>query len=237
MRINRAFLTLICAGACIAAAAAAGYDRLAERASRSFQWEEWSSAAAMYELMLKERPDSLSSYARAITANQMVGDSAATVELVERAMSHGIGLSAVLEAVRLTDFSIGQGDRYGTYLHHLRNSIPWMSRALDNELLGYYTFRNDGPMMVKYANIMLAGLPDSVEYLALIANGQLLAGQPAEAAATWKKILEIDPDNFPTLVLLGNYYLQQGNETEGKTLLSKAQSVKQTPYITTLLQP
>lgn len=222
---------------CILCFAQSNYEQLTARADRSFKWEEWSSAAAMYELMLKERPDSLSSYAHAITANQMAGDTVATVDLMERAMSHGIGLSELLNAVRTTVFSIGQGDRYGVYLLVLRDSIPWMRRALDNELLNYYTFRNDGPMMIKYAGIMLDGLPDSVEYLSLLARGQLLSGDDTAAADTWQKILHINPDDYSTLVMLGNYFILKGNETEGKALLSKAEAIRPAPYITKLLQP
>ncbi len=218
--------------AAIASDAQSPYEETALRAARSFKWQEWNSAAAMYELMLKERPDSLSSYAHAIAANQMLADTAATVDLVERAMSHGIGLSEVLKAVREADFSISQGDRYGSYLHILRDAMPWMGRALDNELLGHYTFRNDGPMMVKYAKIMLAGLPDSTEYLSLLAKGQLLSGEGTAAAATWRKILAIDPDNYPTLILLGNYLAMNGDTTEGNSLLAKANNIRQTPYLT-----
>lgn len=226
---------IIFAVAAAAAFAQGTYESTAQRAARSFKWEEWNSAAAMYELMLKERPDSLSTYARAIAANQMLGDTAATVDLVERAMSHGIGLSEVLKAVRHTDFSIGQGDLYGGYLHLLWNAMPWMRRALDNELLEYYSFRNDGPMMVRYAGVMLAGLPDSVEYLALLARGQMLSGDMNAAATTWRKILDLDTDNYSALIMLGNYLVLKGSE-EGNTLLARANALRPTPYVTRELQ-
>lgn len=217
------------------ATAQAGYDVTAGRAARSFEWKEWNSAAAMYELMLRERPDSLSSYTRAVAANQMLGNDEQAIDLVERAMAHGIGLSELLEQVRLTDFALGDGDRYGALLHRLTEAMPWMRRALDNELLRYYCFRDDGPNIVRYAKVMLAGLPESTEYLSLLARGYMLQGLDAEAADTWRKILAIDPDNYDTLLYLGNYCRMQGNDIEAEALLRRAAAIRRTPYLESLL--
>lgn len=217
------------------ATAQAGYDVTAGRAARSFEWKEWNSAAAMYELMLRERPDSLSSYTRAVAANQMLGNDEQAIDLVERAMAHGIGLSELLEQVRLTDFALGEGDRYGALLHRLTEAMPWMRRALDNELLRYYCFRDDGPNIVRYAKVMLAGLPESTEYLSLLARGYMLQGLDAEAADTWRKILAIDPDNYDTLLYLGNYCRMQGNDIEAEALLRRAAAIRRTPYLESLL--
>lgn len=211
------------------------YDTTAERAARSFAWKEWNSAAAMYELMLRERPDSISSYTRAVAANQMLGNDDTVTDLVERAMTHGIGLSDLLAQIRDTDFAMGEGDRYGTLLHNLGEGMPWMRRALDNELLHYYCFRNDGPNIVRYASLMLAGLPESTEYLSLLARGYLLQGLEPDAASIWSKILAIDPDNYETLLYMGNYCRIQGKEAEATALLRRAAAIRSTPYLESLL--
>ncbi len=216
---------------CIAVGATERYDIMSQRARRSFDWQEWSSAVAMYQLMLAERPDSLSSYGRAIVACQMLGDTALAVDLVERAMAQGIGLAEVLAEVQHTDFSIGQGDRYGSFLLTLQKGIPWMSRGLDNELLRYYTYRHDGPMMVHYARIMLDGLPDSRTYLSALAQGQLLSGDTAGAVTTWERIIELYPDHYDTLINLGTYYNAHGNPDRGLELLAKARNLKSTPAL------
>lgn len=227
----RKLLLIVLLCSCVASYATDRYEMLSQRAERSFQWEEWSSAAALYELMLQQKPDSLSTYSRAIVANQMIPDTAATVDLLERAMSHGIGLEEVLEAVRTTDFSIGQGDLYGRYLLQLRTQIPWMKRGLDHQLLKYYTFRHDGPMIVKYATDMLAGLPESTEYLSYLAKGYLLSNNDAKAVETWKKILEIDSGNYAALLELGNYYMLKGNDAEARPYLEQAQAIHPTPFV------
>lgn len=229
--MRKSLLSLIILALSAGALAADRYEATGIRADRSFQWQEWPSAAAMYELMIRERPDSLRPYARAIVASQMTGDTAATFDLMERAMSHGLGLAEVLEAVRATDFSIGRGDSYGRYLHTLAEAMPWMRRALDNELLEYYTFRCDGPMMMHYASLMLAGLPESTEYLNLLARGCLLAGRDAEATATWRRVLAIDPDNLDALLYLGNYLEIKGRRDEAAPLLQRADSLHPGPFL------
>ena len=228
MRKILIFIILSCS---LAAFAGQRYEQLSQRAARSFEWKEWSSAAALYELMLQQQPDSLATYSYAIVANQMIPDTAATIDLLERAMSHGIGLEDVLEAVRVTDFSIGQGDLYGRYLLLLSEGLPWMKRGLDHQLLKYYTFRHDGPMIVKYAGDMLTGLPNSTEYLSYLAKGYLLCNDDARAVEIWKKILEIDPHHYTTLLELGNYYQLKGNRSEALPYLELAQSIHPTPYV------
>lgn len=212
------------------------YERLSERAARSFDWKEWSSAAAMYELMLKERPGEADTYVSAIVARQMIPDSAAAVDLVERAMSHDLGLEKILDGVRKLDFAIGQGDRYGQFLLQLRHAMPWMSRGLDHQLLNYYLFRDDGPMIVEYAKIMLAGLPESTTYLAALARGYMLQGNTEEASAAWKKIIDIQPDNYDALLWLGNYMNLAGERDRAREYLSRAMALRPTPAVKAILE-
>lgn len=227
-----ALLILLAAATCAATASTPSrYNAMAERATRAYDGAEWSSAAAMYELLLDMRPDSVDTYAHAIVANEMVPDTAASVDLVERAMSHGLGLAEVLGRVRADSFAIGQGDRYGGFLLRLRNAFPWMGRALDNELLHYYVFRRNGPMMVRYARIMLEGLPESAEYRSILARGYILGGNDAMAVATWHEMLQADPDDYTALLSMGNYYVTRGRDAEAAPYLRRAMAIRPTPYV------
>lgn len=214
---------------------------LGVRAERSFRWKEWSSAAAMYQLLLRDKPDSTDLYVHAIVASQMIPDTVACVELVERAMNNDLGLAPVLAGVKTLDFSIGEGDVYGQFLYTLRNAMPWMARGLDNELLNYYIFRSDGPMVEKYALKMLNGLPDSVEFLSALARGYMLQDKMEQASDIWKRILQLDPDNYETLLYLGNYYALKAMPSEALPILRRAEAIRHTPYvadmITTLSNP
>lgn len=230
-------LAAVCAGLCARGAAdstATRYRLAEERAARSFDGREWASAAALYELMLDMRPDSAEVYARAIVASAMIPDTAATTDLMQRAMAHGAGLDAVLAQVRGISFAIGAPDLYGAYLHRLRAAMPWMSRALDHELLRYYVFRDDGPEIARYARIMLEGLPDSAEFLHALARGYMLQDDMAAAVAVWEKILALYPDDYDSLLYLGNYYVLTGRRGEAEPYLARALRVRPTPYVEAL---
>lgn len=231
-------LAAVCTGLCARAGAdstATRYRLAAERAARSFDGREWASAAALYELMLDMRPDSAEVYARAIVASAMIPDTAAATDLMQRAMAHGAGLDGVLARVRGISFAIGAPDLYGAYLHRLRGSMPWMSRALDHELLRYYLFRDDGPEITRYARIMLEGLPDSADFLHALARGYMSQDDMAAAVAVWEKILSLYPEDYDSLLYLGNYYVLTGHGGQAAPYLERALRVRPTPYVEALL--
>lgn len=202
-----------------------------ERASRAFEGREWNSAAALYELVIDQHPDSARLYSLAIVSSELSGDTVAAPDLMERAMAHGIGFERLLYDVRSISFSVGSGDTYARFLLRLRGEMPWMSRPIDNQLLNYYTFRRDGAQMVRYALVMLEGLSDSPEYLSLLAEGYFLDGQNAMAVATWEHILELYPGDYQALLNLGNYYLTNGERDRALPYLQRAQSIHPTPYV------
>lgn len=231
----RRLLPLILLLALTSAIPADRYTTLSERAARSFEWHEWKSAAAQYVQLLEMRPDSARVYPRAIVAYELSGDTTAGTVLVERAMAHGVGFASLIAGVRATSFSVGAGDTYAAFLLRLQRSMPWMARAIDHQLLDYYTFRRDGAMMVKYSRMMLEGLPGSVEYLSLLAEGYLLDGQGDLAAATWKKIIEISPNDYSALLNLGIYCKLHDDPATAAECLRRAYDIHPTPYVEVLL--
>ncbi len=239
MILNRRFVALsvavvLGASAALAAADDAWVAQTAVRADRSFAFAEWSSAHALYELLLDRQPGRSDFYARAVVAAELAGDTIAGSDLVERAMSHGIPFAPLLADIRSTSYSVGAGDGYGDFLLRLQEQLPWLARPIDDELLRYYTSRSDGPMMVRYARVMLAGLPDSIEYLGLLARGYVLQDDMLAAADTWTRILAIAPDNYDALVCLGNYARLEGRKAEALRYLEEANRLRPTPYLTRL---
>lgn len=229
MRHTVTFILLCCF---LGAAAAVPYETLAERADRSYQWREWASAAALYELMLDRRPEVPESYARAIVATEMIPDTTSSTVLMERAMQHGIAIDSLLVDVRAESFAQSEPGLYPAYLMRLHRRLPWMRRALDHELLTYYVFRNDGPNMVKYARVMLEGLPDSPEFLSILARGHMLQGQLDDAAAIWQKILTAAPDNYEALTYLACYWRERGDETAAAPYVERASAIRPSPFLT-----
>ncbi len=211
------------------------YAVLSRRADRSFDGGEWASAAALYQLMLDLRPDSAGVYARGIVAAEMAADTLSTLNLTGRAMANGVGLAQLLERVRTTTFDLGRGDNYGVLLHRLRRNFSWMARAVDNELLEYYTFRDDGPMIVRYASMMLRGLPNSRDYRMLLARGYMLSGDDEAAARQRRSVVNDDPRCYDALIALGNYLHQRGRDVEAGPLLTRAMELRPTPYVAAIL--
>ena len=241
-RILTVMAVALAAAGVIAAATPAATDdadaRLAQtavRAERAFAFGEWPSAQALYELLVDRRPDCADYYARAIVAAELAGDTVAGPDLVERAMSHGIPFAPLLADIRATSYSAGAGDGYGAFLLRLQSALPWLARPLDNELLAYYTSRSDGPMMVRYATVMLDGLPDSVEYLMLLARGYMLQDNLTAAAETWQRVLALDAGNFDALLWLGNYARLDGRPADARRYFKAAYDLRPTPYLARML--
>jgi tetratricopeptide (TPR) repeat protein len=216
--------------------AAADYANTLERAQRSFDNKEWANAAALYGLLLTERPTEESNYGRAIVAYSMLSDSAACVDIFERAQAHGVSADSLFNTVKTSSFVIGKGEIYADFLHLCRRDAPWMARAVDNKLLQWYIYRADGVMIIQYADTMLSGLPDSIVYLSDLAYGYSLEGQHDMAVKTWQRILAIQPDDYDTLLKLGNYYALTADRDAALKYLNQAYAINPTPYLTTEIE-
>lgn len=209
----------------------ADYQTTARKAQRFFDDREWASAQALYGLMLDERPDADSVYVRSIVASSMLSHDDQASRLLADAMKAGVSFSRLMAGVKDVSFSIGEPAVYEDFLERSQIDCPWLARAIDDELLHYYLFRDDGPQIVVYAGKMLAGLPDSVKYLSALAKGYAHCGDFTKATATWEHILEVDPRNYDALLCLGNYFSITGNDSEALDYLRRAEEIRSTPYV------
>lgn len=235
------------------AGAVSPYPTLEAKAGRFFNYEEWASAAAIFDLMLEERPAVASTYGRAIVANGMLNQPQEQTRLTTMALDNHIPFDTIFSNVREWSYHIGQPQLFENYLLANRSAHPWMQRTINGYLLKYYAFRNNGARMTEYARIMLEGAPDNISFLTTLADGLMLTGDYAEGIATYRHILELDPSNYSTLLILGNWYAgctSKGNASTGNPsgqsilpdkekaigYLSRADSLHPTPYVTTLLE-
>lgn len=214
----------------------AAFDRLERKAARFFENAEWPNANAMYVLMLDQRPQDRNIYSAAIVSNIMAGDTARALDLIPRALSNLIPIDTVLTEVQRTSFSIGRGDLYENFLLKTRSEYPWYSRVINNYLLNYYDFRDNGPELVKYATIMLGGLPNDRRFLRLLARGQLLSGHILQAVETWHKIATFYPTDYDNLLDLANYYATVGDTSNAVEWFRRADAIRSTPYVTDYLR-
>ena len=215
-----------------AAAAVSGYEATAVKAARFFDMREWASAEALYGLMLDQRPDCDSTYVDAIVASSMLGHTDMASHLLAGAMKAGVSFTRLMDGVRAISFEVGEPDIYEDFLIRSQRDCPWLERAIDAELLRYFVFRQNGRMTIVYAEKMLAGLPDSIEYLSALGEGYVTTGSFSDAVAVWKRILDIDADNYQALLRLGNYYDITGNRDEALDYLGRADRLRPTPFVT-----
>lgn len=212
------------------------YEATATKARRFFENREWLNASAMYTLMLHSRPDVAENYGYAIVSNEMTSDTIAVRHLLEQSMVHNVPLDSVLNAVKSISINVGSPTHYEQLLYSVRRTYPWMSRSIDMYLMRYYVYRDNGPMMKEYALKMLAGMPDNTEFNRILARGCMLMGEFDEAVRVWKEILKTDPDNYDTLLDLGNYYMTEGDHSAARPYLEQACDMRPTPYVKALLE-
>lgn len=229
--MRKIILILIVLACAAHASAQATYATTQAKADRFFSYKEWASAAALYNLMLHERPAVPDTYGRAIVAYEMLGDSIRSLDLLDQAMSHGVALDSVLANVQKYTFSIGKGHLYEQFMLSAARKNQWMERPLDAYLLRYYAFRRNGPQMVAYARKMLAGTPGSVPFMLILAEGLMISNDDALALETWKKVLAIDPANYIAILNIANYYDLAGDARSALDYFIKARDIRPTPYV------
>lgn len=201
------------------------------RADRYFSQNEWPSASAFYTLLLEQDKECTDIFGKAIVSSLMIPDTAAVLRFTNDAIDRHVPFKSLFGTVKSESFSIGLENAYENYLILVKDNYAWMTRTVDNSLMEYYTFRKDGKNMIKYASIMLEGLPESVNFLSILAQGYLLDGQTDKAVETYCKILDIDATNYDALLYLGNYYWNINDKATARTYFFKAYEIHPTPFV------
>lgn len=231
-RVKLIIAVLLCAASIVYAT---DYSVIDSRAKRFFNQQEWASASAMYDLMIEQRPSVCENYGYAIVSAGMRNDTLSQISLMERSMNNHIAFDTLFQSVKKVSFSIGQSLLYEDFLLRVKSHYQWLARGIDNYLLEYYVFRNNAPQTITYSRIMLEGMPDNIKFLTYLANGLMQNGQADEAIKTYKKIIDINPNDFNALLNIGNYYLLTATSTNDQKIalnyFIRAQKIKSTPYI------
>ena len=221
----------------IEAVAVSPYATLEAKASRFFKHREWASASAMFDLMLDEQPEVAQTYGQAIVSNGMNGNLESQTRLLTMALDNHIPFDSVFSGVKEWSFHIGHPEQFEAFLITSREAHPWMRRTINSYLLKYYSMRRNGPEMIAYSRTMLDGAPDNISFLTLLAEGQMLNGDYNSGLNTYKHILSIAPDDYNTLITLGNWYAEHTGEGYDSPLpyLERADAIRPTPYVTALI--
>ena len=207
------------------------YNRISAKATRFFDNQEWLNANAMYLLMLDERPLEISTYSHSIVANMMVNDTTSMVDMLELSMRNNVPFDSLLNSVQHVSMQVGSSDLYEQVLLTSRQHFSWLSRGINAYLLKYYDFRNNGPEIIRYAKIMLAGMPDDVTFQRQLARGYMLNDQPLYALEVWFDVLEKNPDDYDTLIDIATYYENTNEHDRALTYWQRAYILRPTPYV------
>ncbi|MDE6265495.1 MAG: tetratricopeptide repeat protein [Paramuribaculum sp.] len=207
------------------------YDSVAAKASRFYAQKEWRSALAMYYMMLDQRPKACATYARAIAVAGIAGDAPAQKRLTEAAFAHRIGVDSLFNGIARESIMLGKADIFEKYLENVTSYEPWLKRVASAGLLKYFLFRHNGPEAVKYAQLMLSGMPDDIGYMCDMAQGYLDSNNLAAAEDVYRKVLAAKPDNVKALLYLGNAALAKGDKKAGAEYLRRAFELSPTPYL------
>lgn len=237
MYMRRWILSFVLCALAVSAYGVNPYPQLEVKADRAFGYGEWASAAAMFDLMLEQKPDVPDTYGRAIVANGMRGATSEQMRLLSQALDNHVPFDSVFSNVEMWSSYLGRPRVYEKFLVDTREAYPWMRRAINATLLKYYTFRDNGPEMVEYSLAMLEGAPDNTVFLRSLARGYMLTARIPQGLATYKRILAVEPDNYDVLLALGNWYAMNPDGVEnGRVYLERAYSLHPTPYVAKLLE-
>lgn len=215
------------------------YEDLMTKAKRFADWKEWRSAAAMYQLAAKQDPSATEAYAPALIIYGMLDETDEVKELLTTALRSGIPPDSLFDATRSAAVKLAHLNRYEQFLLTARRSVPYLTRTINDRLLDYYAFRNDGAKMVEYAELMLTSdMPAKyqVPYLTRAAMGYIDMGRTTEAIHYFKQILDIDTKNLNALLYLGNFYAQSGDMNTALPYLTRAQEIRPSLYLAKLIE-
>lgn len=231
MKFLKTISLALCLAATLCAAAQTNFQATAAKAQRYFDNREWANASALYTIMLHEQPQTRHLYGKAIVVTSILNDTIRSQQLLRQALSYNVPLDSVMSDVREFSFIAGEPRLYENFLLRSARENEWMRRAINTQLLKYYTFRSDGPEMEKYALMMLNGAPDNTSFLLTLAEAYLIQGKTDAAVATWQKITTADPGNYDALINLANYYAIADRPDEALPLYARAFDLRPTPYV------
>lgn len=231
MNIFKTITLAISLAAAISGAAQTSYESASAKAQRFFDHHEWANASAMYNMLLHEHPDARNLYGKAIVATSILNDTVRSQELLRQAMKYNVSLDSVLSDVRENAFIAGKPQLYEKFLQRSARDNEWMRRAINAQLLKFYSFRSDGPQMERYARLMLTGAPDSPQFLLSLARAYMLQGQANEAVHIWQRIVTNSPDNYDAIINLANFYSLSGQSEAALPLYVRAYDLRPTPYV------
>lgn len=231
MKLFRTISLVLSVAAALCASAQNSFQAASAKAQRFFDNHEWANASALYTMLIHEQPSSRDLYGKAIVVSSILNDTVRCQQLLRQALSYNVPLDSVMADVKMYSFEARQPHLYENFLKRTARDNEWMKRAINAQLLKYYTFRSDAPEMEKYALLMLKGAPNNPSFLLTLAQSYMLQGRGPQAVEIWQNIIASHPDNYDAIINLANYHALTGNPDAAIPLYTKAYDLRPTPYV------
>lgn len=203
---------------------------LDHRARRAYDAAHWLSAQALYGMVTDSARNDAGANARLITAGIMRADTSGVDLAFDRALRAATPLVPMLDSLEYLLGEQGRRADYVAVLEHFLHSRPYLHRPLMSRLLSFSTKRHDGTAMVRFASLLLKANPNDVAVLNSLAWGYVYCGDNDSAEVTWRRVLEVDPQNVAALVALA--HLIADTDTDAALeLLRRAYAITPTPAL------
>ena len=195
------------------------YNVLKNKAERFFQYKEWHSAMAMYQLMLMQKPAETGIYAKAITVSGILEDQNTQMALIEKSQQNRVPLYELFPKIQRESFSVSEPQVYENFLLLMRDKQPWLKRNINLQLLKFYSMRNNAPQIIATANLLLKDTPKDASVLREKAKGYFVSGDNENACKYYIESLQYDADNFKANLFVGIHYYREW-QAQGQLLPS-----------------
>ena len=196
-------------------------DRVIQAALGEQQAGRLEEAKALYEGLLKERPDHPDALHLLGVLSIQTGDSAAGIEFMRRAQSlvpgnvdFGLNLAGTLN-------SFGRWEEAASCLGDLSRVVPG-TPSVHLALADLLDERGNHEEAEAHYRLALELSPDDAAALTGLGRILRVTGREEEAEAAWRRALDLNPDHVGAMVNLAPLIMLRGRNIEAQAYLEKA---------------
>ncbi len=220
-------------------------SRIHEKANRFYRHEEWANAVAMFRAILQREPTDVATYGRSVVVYGVIGDQEAQISLLEDTQKYALPLDSLFDAVRTSAYEIGRPEQLVSFMDLVKVKQPWLKRNINIRLARYYDSRNNAEKMIEMSDTLLAVNPDDPSMLKIKARGYLLLDRYDDAMPLYRRIVDLNPSDYDSLLTLGVYYyeemdrrslsLQSASAQSARKYLARANALRSTERVEAML--
>lgn len=197
---------------------------LAERADEAYAGAKWKSASTLYDVLLKDTTAYTPRFAKAVFASVMASDSVSWSKVDQVLIRNEYRLDSLFRDISRLSIHARLFDVYEQTLKRASRQFPLYQDTLTHTLIAYRKLLRQPEQIIRVADSALGKDPDSRKWLVEKAEAYRMKGEVGTALEVYKIILRNNPNDYESLVFIGNYYFLQGKKSL-KSLADEAGSL------------